>query len=121
MLRKEIRSYIEFVAEGDETRLKGIVLDDGGGSSSSGDSTTTATPTMMKNSTIDDLTRQYFASIEADYPSIVANVVRTTGKLQARTLAEVEAHCELCGLPLEGGQAPERSRLCYGCIRTMGG
>lgn len=116
VLRKEIRSYIEFVAEGDEPRLQGMVLDEGG---SNGDASTP--PTMMKNSTIDDLTRQYFASIEADYPSIVANVVRTTGKLQARTLAEVEAHCELCGLPLEGGRAPERSRLCYGCIRTMGG
>jgi cytoplasmic tRNA 2-thiolation protein 2 len=46
-------------------------------------------------------------------------VVRTTSKLQARTLQDVEAHCELCDLPLEG-QAPERSRLCYGCIRTMG-
>jgi cytoplasmic tRNA 2-thiolation protein 2 len=110
LLSKEVSSYIGFV----EPSLEGIVVMDGDGG--------TAMPTMMKNSTIDDLTKAYFSGVEVDYPSIVANVVRTTSKLQARTLAEVEAHCELCDLPLlvEEGRAPERSRLCWGCIRTMG-
>ena len=102
-----MNAYVGFV----EPSLEGIVVRDGDGG--------TAMPTMMKNSTIDDLTKAYFSGVEVDYPSIVANVVRTTSKLQARTLQDVEAHCELCDLPLEG-QAPERSRLCYGCIRTMG-
>ena len=110
LLSKEVVSYVDFL-EGPES-LEGIVLKKDGGSAG-------AATIMMKNSTIDDLTRQYFGGVEVDYPSIVANVVRTTSKLQARTLADVEAHCELCDLPLEG-QAPERSRLCYGCIRTMG-
>jgi cytoplasmic tRNA 2-thiolation protein 2 len=102
-----VNAYVGFV----EPSLDGIVVREGDGG--------TAMPTMMKNSTIDDLTKAYFSGVEVDYPSIVANVVRTTSKLQARTLEDVEAHCELCNLPLEG-QAPERSRLCYGCIRTMG-
>ncbi|KAM0698192.1 hypothetical protein Q7P36_001657 [Cladosporium allicinum] len=110
LLSKEVVSYVDFL-EGPES-LEGIVLKKDSGSAG-------AATIMMKNSTIDDLTRQYFGGVEVDYPSIVANVVRTTSKLQARTLADVEAHCELCDLPLEG-QAPERSRLCYGCIRTMG-
>jgi cytoplasmic tRNA 2-thiolation protein 2 len=113
LLSKEVCSFVDFL-EGEES-LESIVVRDGDGRGGNGG----AMPTMMKNSTIDDLTRAYFSGVEVDYPSIVANVVRTTGKLQARTLGEVEAHCELCDLPLEG-QVPERSRLCYGCIRTLG-
>ncbi|KAK3112592.1 Cytoplasmic tRNA 2-thiolation protein 2 [Teratosphaeriaceae sp. CCFEE 6253] len=71
-----------------------------------------------RNTTIDDLMMQYFDSVEREYPSIVANVVRTTSKLQAIPLGEVEQMCELCEAPLLG-QAPERSRLCYGCIRIL--
>lgn len=71
-----------------------------------------------KHTTIDDLMRQYFGSVEQEYPSIVANVVRTTGKLQLPALGEVEKQCELCEMPLEN-QAPVRSRLCYGCLRTL--
>lgn len=72
-----------------------------------------------KNTTIDELMAQYFESVEQEYPSIVANVVRTTGKLSSATaVAQVEQQCELCAMPLEG-QAPARSRLCYGCIRVL--
>ncbi|KAM0722750.1 hypothetical protein Q7P37_002191 [Cladosporium fusiforme] len=104
LLSKEIAAFVDFV---EPTLGSTFVKNEIGKPAAS-----------MKNSTIDDLTRQYFASVEADYPSIVANVVRTTSKLQARSLREVELQCELCDMPLEG-QAPERSRLCYGCIRTM--
>lgn len=71
-----------------------------------------------KNTSIDDLMRQYFESVERDYPSVVANVVRTTGKLQAASLSVVGEQCELCEMPLSGA-APERSRVCYGCIRNL--
>ena len=71
-----------------------------------------------KNTTIDDLMKQYFESVERDYPSIVANVVKTAGKLQPLPLSEVEKQCELCEMPLLAN-APEKSRLCYGCIRTL--
>jgi len=120
LLSKEVGAYVGFLEEDEgEGGLNGdLVVRDGDGDGS-GSGKGGAVPTMMRNSTIDELTRQYFGGVEVDYPSIVANVVRTTGKLEARTLGEVEAHCELCDLPLEG-QAPERSRLCYGCIRTMG-
>ena len=76
------------------------------------------TAVSIKDTSIDDLMQQYFASVEREYPSIVANVVKTTGKLQAAPLSHVEMQCELCDMPLDG-QAPERSRLCYGCIRTL--
>jgi cytoplasmic tRNA 2-thiolation protein 2 len=104
LLSKEVAAFVDFI----EPSMAGVVVR----------CDTSKPAAAMKNTTIDELTRQYFAGVEVDYPSIVANVVRTTSKLQARTLSEVEMHCELCDMPLEG-QAPERSRVCYGCIRTM--
>jgi cytoplasmic tRNA 2-thiolation protein 2 len=103
LLSKEVAAFVDFI---EPSMASMVVRND------------TKPAASMKNTTIDDLTRQYFAGVEVDYPSIVANVVRTTSKLQPRSLSEVEQHCELCDMPLEG-QAPERSRVCYGCIRTM--
>jgi cytoplasmic tRNA 2-thiolation protein 2 len=103
LLGKEVAAFVDFI----EPSMASVVVRSDNKPAAS-----------MKNTTIDDLTRQYFAGVEVDFPSIVANVVRTTSKLQARSLSDVEKHCELCDMPLEG-QAPERSRVCYGCIRTM--
>jgi cytoplasmic tRNA 2-thiolation protein 2 len=103
LLGKEVTAFVDFI----EPSMASMVVRSDNKPAAS-----------MKNTTIDDLTRQYFAGVEVDFPSIVANVVRTTSKLQARSLSHVEQHCELCDMPLEG-QAPERSRVCYGCIRTM--
>jgi len=75
-------------------------------------------PVNLKNTTIDDLMRQYFKSVEREYPSIVANVVKTTGKLASPSLSSVETQCELCDVPLEG-RGPDKSRLCYACIRVL--
>lgn len=73
----------------------------------------------MRDATIDGLTREYFEGVEREFPSIVANVVKTAGKLEPVGLREVEMQCELCDMPL-ADKAPEKSRLCYGCIRTLG-
>jgi cytoplasmic tRNA 2-thiolation protein 2 len=72
-----------------------------------------------KTATIEGLVRQYFEGVEREFPSIVANVVRTVGKLEAKVgYGEADEVCELCEMPM-AGQAPERSRLCYGCVRTL--
>lgn len=91
-----------------------------------------------KETTIDDLMAQYFESVEKDYPSIVANVVRTSSKLQPLSLDET-TDCALCGLPVDegtdgiygwGGDQNSVSRLprldqdsilCYGCSRSING
>lgn len=92
-----------------------------------------------KLTTIDDLMAQYFESVEENYPSIVANVVRTSSKLQPLTGDETTA-CEFCGLPVAegtdgifgwGGEQSSDSRvarengnhhiLCYGCSRSING
>jgi cytoplasmic tRNA 2-thiolation protein 2 len=92
-----------------------------------------------KLTTIDDLMVQYFESVEENYPSIVANVVRTSSKLKPLTGEEVTS-CGLCGLPVSegtdgifgwGGDQNSHSRpprgehhkeiLCYGCSRSFNG
>lgn len=97
------------------------------------------TPTSSKDTTIDGLMNQYFKSVEQNYPSIVANVVRTSGRLAAPTILSDSISCGLCGLPVEtisevwaGNQgsvvsssSEERrvpsgkGNLCYGCTRSV--
>lgn len=94
-----------------------------------------------RNITIDELMTQYFESIETQYPSIVANVVKTAGKLQPlRGNADGET-CRVCGLPGDGaggdmalsaltlnagadadhGGNNKKSGMCYGCARSAHG
>jgi cytoplasmic tRNA 2-thiolation protein 2 len=98
---------------------------------------------------ISDVLTRYFAEVEASYPSVVANVVRTAGKLltavgadsgddqvAARERGSAE-RCGLCGHALDDvgderwrgelGEARQqdesesRGRLCYGCERSVYG
>lgn len=103
LLSKEIEAYASIL----EPPLNDLIL-----------ARKTKPAVSTKNTTIDDLMRQYFESVERDYPSIVANVVKTAGKLQQVSLSQIENQCELCEMPLFGN-APEKSRLCYGCVRTL--
>ena len=75
-----------------------------------------------KNTTIDELTSQYFESVERDYPSIVANVVRTTAKLDLPTIAGASV-CQLCDVPITESQPDTTDgtrRLCSNCARALG-
>lgn len=91
-----------------------------------------------KDTTIDDLMTQYFESVEENYPSIVANVVRTSGRLMAPGIDSNEQSCGVCELPIVnrfqdwGGNqesvannsttrekmAKRDGSLCYGCARS---
>ncbi|KAB8295926.1 hypothetical protein EYC80_008746 [Monilinia laxa] len=93
-----------------------------------------------KSTTIDDLMAQYFESVEENFPSIVANVVRTSSKLKPTT-DPTSKDCGLCGLPVAEGtdgiygwggdqnpdSRPSRENitsdavLCYGCSRSING
>jgi cytoplasmic tRNA 2-thiolation protein 2 len=95
-----------------------------------------------KSTTIDDLMTQYFESVEENYPSIVANVVRTSSKLKASELVSNSVPCSLCGIPvtngtdgiygwggdqsfdarpLPTGDTAHHGILCYGCSRSING
>ncbi|KAI1005010.1 Cytoplasmic tRNA 2-thiolation protein 2 [Podosphaera aphanis] len=90
-----------------------------------------------KSATIDDLMAQYFESAEENYPSIVANVVRTCSKLKPIE-ESVRKICALCQLAIDRGiecasawtgnekfaQGPKKTpldqtMLCYGCLRLV--
>ena len=100
---------------------------------------------------IEEVLTRYFADVEANYPSVVANVVRTTAKLERHGHDEDEAAdaskgegrrsagCRVCGMPLdeagnerwkgeigrldgpEGRPRAGMDRLCYGCDRSIHG
>lgn len=90
-----------------------------------------------KNTTIDDLMKQYFESVEENFPSIVSNVVRTTTKLEASSNAGSEPTCSLCSMPVAGARfgihgwggdqqhdsdrasSVSNPNLCYGCTRSI--
>ncbi|KAH8895095.1 glycoside hydrolase [Thozetella sp. PMI_491] len=87
-----------------------------------------------KELSIEEVMSRYFAEVEQNYPSVVANVAKTTGKLDR---IEAEERCGLCNMLLDE-QGDERWRgeigdddgvagsvwnlpLCYGCKRSIGG
>lgn len=95
-------------------------------------------PASAKSTTIDDLMAQYFESVEENYPSIVANVVRTSSKLKTPLIADTSVTCGFCKLPVAkdtdgiygwgGDQSSyawstkfeaDRGILCYGCARSI--
>ena len=122
VLKKELLSHVDVV----EPPLKALVSPEA--------FQRTQAPPSAKNTTIDALMQQYFGSIEENYPNIVSNVVRTTGKLQAPHSMNHQC-CRLCKLPVTddllgtegwGGnqtsttalERPEHE-LCYGCARSV--
>jgi cytoplasmic tRNA 2-thiolation protein 2 len=91
-----------------------------------------------KSTTIDQLMTQYFESVEENFPSIVANVVRTSAKLKAPGVSDTSLPCGLCRLPVSAGtdgihgwsgdqtlytrhrqQDTTDQVLCYGCTRSI--
>ncbi|KAJ4425040.1 Cytoplasmic tRNA 2-thiolation protein 2 [Gnomoniopsis sp. IMI 355080] len=87
----------------------------------------------LRDVSIDEVMTRYFTDVEEKYPSIVANVVRTTAKLERTSSKEEERCCGLCGMGLDtlgdqrwkgemgddGNDGEER--LCYACLRTSRG
>uniref|UniRef100_A0A8H7N348 Cytoplasmic tRNA 2-thiolation protein 2 n=1 Tax=Bionectria ochroleuca TaxID=29856 RepID=A0A8H7N348_BIOOC len=95
----------------------------------------TATVVSHKDTSIEEVMARYFESVETPHAGIVANVVRTTGKLDRANASGTS--CGLCGVVLdERGDSrwagemgddynpdgePRLARLCYGCKRSVNG
>ena len=127
LLRKEIVTYSSLT----DPPLTALLFESANASQASASS---------KENTIDDLMIQYFESVECNYPSIVANVVRTSGRLLA-PLSENSIPCRICSFPVahgaqglygwNGDQQPGTlnedpadavgETVCYGCSRSEGG
>ncbi|KAK6194302.1 hypothetical protein LQW54_011576 [Pestalotiopsis sp. IQ-011] len=126
LFRKELLIYSGLTSP----PLTPLLAENGGGGRSS-----SAAVVSHKDLGIDDVMARYFAEVEENYPSVVANVVRTTGKLNRFGGDGENGSCGLCGLGLDevgderwrgelGEQKNEgdgRGRLCYGCERSVYG
>jgi cytoplasmic tRNA 2-thiolation protein 2 len=125
VLKKELFSYVDLA----EPALSALVYEPQSGA--------TQASMSSKNTTIDDLMKQYFESVEENFPSIVSNVVRTTGKLEVPAGATSNPRCSLCSMPVPDGRfgihgwggdqhdgaddaaAVSGRSLCYGCTRSI--
>lgn len=83
---------------------------------------------------VEEVVARFFTDVEVNYPSVVANVVRTTGKLSRLESSAGDA-CGLCGMARDelgderwdgeigddggGGGASGWGGLCYGCRRAI--
>jgi cytoplasmic tRNA 2-thiolation protein 2 len=122
VLKKELIAHAEI----DDTGLKDLMEDTA--------FSLTEAPPSSKNTAIDILMKQYFESVEEHYPSIVSNVVRTSGKLEAPKWDDAR-RCKLCQYPVDdallgmkgwGGDQQLHQEidecevgLCYGCARSL--
>ncbi|KAF3042968.1 cytoplasmic tRNA 2-thiolation protein 2 [Didymella heteroderae] len=93
VLKKELVSYIDLADSG----LASLVHESTPGA--------TQASTSSKNTTIDDLMKQYFESVEENFPSIVSNVVRTSSKLEVPAGADSDPRCGTAGLGKESVKA----------------
>ena len=131
LLKKEIIQFIKLISD---PPLQELVIPE---------RQKTIINTTSKGTTIEDLMTQYFESVEENYPSIVANVVRTGSKLEMPRQDGDEDACGLCGLPVAKGTdgiygwggdqtsankamqhglpAKTQGILCYGCSRSING
>ncbi|KAI9887262.1 MAG: cytoplasmic tRNA 2-thiolation protein 2 [Watsoniomyces obsoletus] len=85
LLRKEIISFSGLVTPS----LTPLIVNQDGQDTVSASS---------KHNSLDVLMGQYFAPVEENFPNIVANVVRTSGKLQANRDIKGSQKCSLCGI-----------------------
>lgn len=126
LLRKEISTFAAMVSP----PLTPLIRDNG----SIGQAAVSS-----RSTSIDQLMCQYFESVEQNYPSIVANVVRTSSKLKASSTNLNTPSCNICKLPVTkqshcwGGDQNSAlnssidvdtalghvGAICYGCARSI--
>ncbi|KAI0013969.1 hypothetical protein F4779DRAFT_562096 [Xylariaceae sp. FL0662B] len=140
LFRKELLTYVANT----EPPLTELLVDDGGppltNGNGNGNGCGNGAVVSHRDLSIDDVMARYFADVEVNYPSVVANVVRTTGKLARLNDGGDNDWCSLCGVALdelgderwrgeigEGieamaeGDARGKRKLCYGCERSVRG
>lgn len=80
----------------------------------------------VRDSSIHDLLSDYVGSQGEKYPSIMANIVRTSSKLQAPRIPRTFASCLLCAMPILNEENRQSradldqgsSRTCFTCHRV---
>ncbi|CAK7218835.1 Cytoplasmic tRNA 2-thiolation protein 2 [Sporothrix curviconia] len=106
LFRNELVLYLNTVAQPPLTEGEFVLLP--------ASATSSAAIVSHKDLSIEEVMTRYFAEVEANYPSIVANVVRTTAKLERHNHSHSHGHdhdhdhgehtvtgCRVCGMPLD--------------------
>ncbi|KAI0424276.1 hypothetical protein F5Y09DRAFT_146964 [Xylaria sp. FL1042] len=119
IFRKEILTYLSIVSSSSGplrdlfpslSSSSHVSNDSGGGGGGLNNSTNGSAGAVVshRDLSLDDVVTRFFADVEAAYPSVVANVVRTTGKLNrvAPTQTDTDTgvlgrQCRLCGVGLD--------------------
>lgn len=71
-----------------------------------------------KHMSIDDLMSQYVEGQSEKYSGVIANIVKTIGKLNPGP--DVGIRCQLCGLPTDPEDTEQSlNALCFGCLRSV--
>lgn len=126
ILKNELVGYMDLIPVLASMKQMGVVDGAAGGSSS---------VVSHRDVSIEEVMQRYFDGVEGPYSGIVANVVRTTDKLDR---VAGGAFCRLCGMTLDesgddrwagdlgqdsGDSAAEnyKGKLCYGCRRSVSG
>lgn len=121
VFRKEIHTFLDLC----DPSLKDLVVSREGESGA---------VVSHKDLSIEETMTRYFESVEECYPGVVANVVRTTGRLERADVGDGEA-CSVCGMAIdesgdarwkgeigaEDRQQEGAARLCHGCERSIYG
>ncbi|KAG8420397.1 Cytoplasmic tRNA 2-thiolation protein 2 [Metarhizium acridum] len=121
LFKNEIKTYLDLVPS-----LKELISED---------SSTASNVVSHKDLSIAEVMERYFDAVEGPQSGIVANVVRTTGKLDRAASGHF---CLMCGMTLDkqgdsrwAGElgddadthdaASRAASLCYGCKRSING
>ncbi|KAK4193956.1 hypothetical protein QBC35DRAFT_480757 [Podospora australis] len=145
ILRKEIVTYTTLTSP-PLTDL--IPQDDPSFDSINGNGNGQKSVVSHKDLSIEEVMSRYFADVEENYPSVVANVARTAGKLVRLVSGNEDGKgeqgsCALCRMPMDGegderwrgelgpdetaltttttSTRPGGGKLCYGCERSTVG
>lgn len=126
VFKNELVGYVDLVPVVAQMKQLGEVEGAAGSSSSI---------VSHRDVSIEEVMQRYFEGVEGPYSGIVANVVRTTGKLDR---VAGSAFCRLCSMTLDesgddrwagdlgqdsGDSATgnHKGKLCYGCRRSVNG
>lgn len=111
LYKAELRMYLDCESEDTVEYILGTEREEGDRGQQNGNEPVVS----LKGMSIDDLLGIYIGREGEKYPGIMANVVRTSGKLVAPNATD-DKRCRLCAAEVERGGDHERS-LCYGCER----